>query len=102
MKLRVNGGITPELHTWFIQFLQEWPFLLWDGTFPAPLSFTAPLSFSQDQLAPLTVNHASIQDAFQALTRHDFLMAVRFNQQYNKERLQNNGVTEESLNADLA
>ena len=78
MKLRVNGGITPRLHEWLMQFLKEWPFVTWDG------AFAAPLGLKQDQLAPLTVCHASVGDAFQALTRHDFQMAVQFNQQRNK------------------
>ena len=95
MKLRVNGGITPALHAWLVQFLQEWPFLIWDGAFAAPVDLT------QDQLAPLTLTHASVSDAFQALTRHDFQMAVLFNQQYNKEWWQNSGVTDMSLSADL-
>ena len=69
--------------------------MIWDGAFAAPLGLT------QDQLAPLTVTHASVSDAFQALTRHDFQMAVLFNQQYNKEWWQNSGVTDMSLSDDL-
>ena len=69
--------------------------MIWDG------AFAAPLGMKQDQLAPLTVTHASVRYAFQALTRHDFQMAVRFNEQHNKEWLQSSGVTEMSLSADL-
>jgi hypothetical protein len=79
VKLRVNGGITPQLHAWLMQFLKEWPFMIWDG------AFAAPLGMKVEQLAPLPVTHASVKDAFQAMTRHDFQMAVRFNQQHNKE-----------------
>ena len=73
MKLRVNGGITPQLHAWLLEFLKEWPFLTWDGT------FAAPSGLKQDELAALEVNHSSVKDAVQALTRHDFEMAVMFN-----------------------
>jgi len=95
VKLRVNGGITPQLHAWLMQFLKEWPFMIWDG------AFAAPLGMKVEQFARLPVTHASVKDAFQAMTRHDFQMAVRFNQQHNKEWLQNSGATEVSLHADL-
>ena len=95
MKLRVNGGIAPHLREWLIQILKERPFLTWDVVFAAPLGLT------QQQLAPLAATHASVSDALQALTRHDFHMAVRFHQQCNKEWLQGIGVTNDSLSADL-
>ena len=95
MRLRVNGGITPKLHAWLMQLQQEWPFLIWDG------AFAAPLGLAQDQLAQLTLGHTSVPDAFRALTEHDFYMAVSYNQQYSKEWWQGSGVTQSSLSADL-
>ena len=95
MQLRVNGGITPELHVWLLDFLKEWPFLIWDGM------FAAPLGLKQDELAPLNVGHVTVKDAVQALTRHDFKMAVIFNQRHNQHWFLENKITDTSLMADL-
>ena len=95
MQLRVNGGITPELHVWLVDFLKAWPFLIWDGTFAASLGLT------QADLAPLEVGHASVKDAVKALFRHDFTMAVIFNKRHNQDWILANKITDTSLMADL-
>lgn len=42
-----------------------------------------------------------MKDAVQALTRHDFEMAVMFNRKYNKDWFIHNDITDTSLMADL-